>query len=1211
VTNAYATWDSLYFYAGFDVHDTNVISTNEELTSQPQQDDDIEVFFASDGVRASSVRTAKTFQMAVSAAGGAYFSVGDGTRIPVPKAIYDYKFDATVDGTINATTDTDRGYTIEIAIPWSELGLATPPQVGATWGFNVISRDRDSMQKMSTSFYSLSPLVKTAADVQDPSKWAKITFANNIAGATPSADGIVASRVAASSPPVVDGVLRSGEYPPSTRFAFGDSPILAAAPTTKEEPNVTTDSVPTPVAPSGSTGLNSGPSPTVTLTPTVPVAPVATDPNAPTTPATPGDYNIYLPSGGIVRVGKVPPPAPVTPGTVVTPPTPGVPGQPNEPTVTLVPPKSDGKPTKPSKTPIFITPDGPVAGTDITVPDAPVVDTSSPPVLPVITRVSPRLMATYVLNQPASPAIDAYLDQPVDALGNWFGAMRGQYVTDQLRDARISGIQILLPEYNGKPADTMALRSLVQAMKLMIGGDNDYPLLGLRLKQTGDDYAAIASFFSNVPPQFRAEVNLGDAVQNRRAYVVLADHQVDADDLRTRFERDFAGKATLAIASTVGASPIKVSVVSPGSMSGTTLTPRLQSATYEASWAAAEKAAADWIVVDSWNNFEAGNEIAISRQYNDQYANLTRVHAVTRNDKPWSAAFLQNDSPTQIAPKTLYEVHVRVENNGTLPWAKNQSYALSYRWYSKEGKLIDESAPHISFTDDILPGESTDVTVGLVATNSYGTSIDPGDYYLVYDIVQGQHKWFSYTGNSPLKMPVTVLAATDTAADKLTFLSTNTPQFVKPGATYYISVKMRNDGSKTWANGTTTLTHTISSDGVPAGVAESTALPTDVTPGGVATISLPVQIPANAKGTVTLGWAITNPDYKGGYVERLAVTNVDPGAVFVLTDVSRHFKTGEKAPVTISLYNESPEVWRKKDYRVGYRWAYLDGTPAGPATTAPATLPGDVESGTEVAVTTEVRAPDFPGRYNLVWDLILADGTPAANVETITRPRGLLPLQMWVVADRNARAVPVDLKASFNSRGVAFEGETTDGFDGAGASIPGEMLPPDGTREIDGNPLLIGKPGPNLYPSGYYSSSTGSDWASNHRISYLFPGKRDNNIVAAKGQSIDLPDGEFSSIHILAAAASDVAVDAEFTVLLKGATSPAKLKIAPWTTAPSAPGATVGFKAPYRLVKGSPDTSKPCILGDYTITLPAGKKLSALTLPNDPRIKILGITLER
>jgi hypothetical protein len=214
-----------------------------------------------------------------------------------------------------------------------------------------------------------------------------------------------------------------------------------------------------------------------------------------------------------------------------------------------------------------------------------------------------------------------------------------------------------------------------------------------------------------------------------------------------------------------------------------------------------------------------------------------------------------------------------------------------------------------------------------------------------------------------------------------------------------------------------------------------------------------------------------------------------------------------------------------------------------------------------------------------------------------------LPLQIWVSADRASLAAPVDLSAYFNDRGVAFEGENIPGFDGQGGSLPGEMLPPDGASELDGNPLLIGKPGLALYPSGYYSTQTGSGWSSNHRISFLFPSKVDKDVVVAKGQTISLPSIGCHTIHILAAAASDAPVPFKINGIA--------ISVYPWTfnvgTALSK-GETIALKYPYRIVKSQIDGASPCVLMDYA--LPANDPKS-LMLPDDPRVKILAITLEK
>lgn len=1222
VTAAYTCWDSLYLYAAFNVQDSSVISVNDTLTSHPQQDDDIEVFLETDGPRKAQTRTRATYEMAVSANNGAYFSVGDGSAVPVPKSVLDYKFAAYVDGPLNKG-GSDRGYTIELAIPWVEMGMAGPPDPGTVWGFNVISRDRDSLEHPAHTVYSLSPLVQSGADIQDPAKWTQIQFVRDVTTLHSTADQIICPAVSASMPPVVEGTISAGEYPAASEFSFGVKGFEADAPTPQQEPNVGDAAAPaTPPA-----SLPPSPEPIITL-PAKPARSSGPSPAAPS-PA----YNIVLPGGGIVHVDSTPG---ATPGSTV-PMSPSAPAMsPAEPMITLVPPKKHGKgdkrapanetaenhaddhnPLSPKKNPIFFEPDTSNPAADQTAPGAPPIDTSIRPPLPDEPRISQRVMARYMLDEVPDPPLNSYFDQPQSGLGAWFGDGREQYTANQLRNARLSGIEFLLPVFSGSAADINALRSLVQTLKIMDENGDDYPLLGLDLTGSGEPYETISAFFSNVPPQFRGQVFLPDASGNRRAYVVLAERPVDIDSLRTRFERDFGSRATLAVGRPDGDGALVVRTVCPGGVVGGKLVARNQTQTYEGAWANVMRDKPDWVIVDSWNNYRAGTEVSLSRQYADQYANLTRVYSGTwQGQKPWSAAFLASDAPTQIAQKALYEVHVRVENTGTLSWRKMNGYAVSYRWYSKDGTLIDDSAPHILLQDDVPPGSSYTATVGLTALNGFGSSIDPGEYYLVFDVVQGNRRWFSYVDSLPLKVPVTIYDPGSLPRNQAIVLSTTTPEFVKPGATYSVQVRVRNDGGQTWTAGSSALTYGVQADGGPANDRPPSTgevkLSEDVTPGAVATVNVPLPIPDTAGPTCAISWKVGEDSYKGGFTERVGVTRADPGLIFGLNDMSRQFKTGQKQSVKLAVKNTSATAWTKGSLKIGYRWFYLDGVAAGAATTSPASLPGSVAPGAEVVVNASVKAPDYPGRYTVEWGAVLPDGSFAVDSQSVTRPKETLPVQVWVTPDHASLAVPVDLQAYFNGRGVAFEGEQVPGFDGAGAAIPGEMLPPDGSSELDGDPLLIGKPGPDLYPSGYYSSETGGGWLSNHRISFLFSSKVEKDVVSASGQTIAVPAGQYTAVHVLAAAAADRTVSAHFRLNGSGAESDAVADIAPWTQAGGQDkSSTVAFAYPYRLINGTPDAEKPCVLVDYALAVDPRTVLKSISLPDDPRIKILAVTLEK
>ena len=124
-----------------------------------------------------------------------------------------------------------------------------------------------------------------------------------------------------------------------------------------------------------------------------------------------------------------------------------------------------------------------------------------------------------------------------------------------------------------------------------------------------------------------------------------------------------------------------------------------------------------------------------------------------------------------------------------------------------------------------------------------------------------------------------------------------------------------------------------------------------------------------------------------------------------------------------------------------------------------------------------------------------------------------------------------------------FNGSASD-FDGQGHGLPDAMLPPDGTAEVDSHEpagagdQIGGKPGPPLYPDGYYASR------ADHAAPVPVPGAaRPNNVVVCRGQTISLPGGNYKAIHLLAAASGGQPVSAAFGV---GGSSPT-VAIADWT----------------------------------------------------------------
>lgn len=200
----YNMWDDMYFYAAFEVPDTDIISTNTLHMSKPWEDDSIEVFLETDGKGAAN-RTSNTYQLSLSPGGGSNFIVGDDDGTTKEKKIFTFKFGKKVIGTLNRPSDKDTGYIIELAIPWSEMG--GPPKPGQIMGYNAICRLRGE----DSRFVSLSPEVINEEDINNPSKWTKIVFVDTPTIVT-TQDGAYVCRKVRVKAPVIEGVISPNEW---------------------------------------------------------------------------------------------------------------------------------------------------------------------------------------------------------------------------------------------------------------------------------------------------------------------------------------------------------------------------------------------------------------------------------------------------------------------------------------------------------------------------------------------------------------------------------------------------------------------------------------------------------------------------------------------------------------------------------------------------------------------------------------------------------------------------------------------------------------------------------------------------------------------------------------------------------------------------------------------------------------------------------------
>ena len=124
-------WDATYLYAAFEVPDTNIIAPLMKRDGEVWTTDCVELFLLPD-------RQAREYwEIEINAAGSIYDSLCHkytdrwGSEMKVEKNMDGLQFAIGLRGTLNKTDDRDEGYTVEIAIPFTELpGFPQKPTIG-------------------------------------------------------------------------------------------------------------------------------------------------------------------------------------------------------------------------------------------------------------------------------------------------------------------------------------------------------------------------------------------------------------------------------------------------------------------------------------------------------------------------------------------------------------------------------------------------------------------------------------------------------------------------------------------------------------------------------------------------------------------------------------------------------------------------------------------------------------------------------------------------------------------------------------------------------------------------------------------------------------------------------------------------------------------------------------------------------------------------
>jgi hypothetical protein len=247
----------------------------------------------------------------------------------------------------------------------------------------------------------------------------------------------------------------------------------------------------------------------------------------------------------------------------------------------------------------------------------------------------------------------------------------------QLRDMIAAGIDVVLPVFWGAPSEHEAkahlhwsyagLPPLVQAREELVKEGRTPPRIGLfydtstlqwnawreHVDLTTDYgqrwfYATVRDFFSLIPPRHWAMIDSRPIVLLYAAAFAKDHDQGFIDYTRAQFPREFGGRApylvrqnswrvqaddTCAWGGALGLKNPGVAALGPGydhsAVPGRAplIVDRRGGKFYEENWLKFLRRPSHFVMVETWNEFHEGTDIAESREYGRQYLELTRKYA--------------------------------------------------------------------------------------------------------------------------------------------------------------------------------------------------------------------------------------------------------------------------------------------------------------------------------------------------------------------------------------------------------------------------------------------------------------------------------------------------------------------------------------------------------------------------------------------------------
>ena len=880
---------------------------------------------------------------------------------------------------------------------------------------------------------------------------------------------------------------------------------------------------------------------------------------------------------------------------------------------------------------------------------------------------------------------------PMEGEGPWFSYDRVDWHRKQLSEMRQEGIDVVAPVYRAgnsdKPAGDKALLMFREALRTLKQTGESYPQVALSmdtdsLNQNGDErldlrkedalsalYAGIRDFYRNIPSEFRFKIAPGSEPGSRSSCVVFLSNSGAFSDfdgsllnyLRGRFLQDFdcdlivigesGFKSKAKLDGYFGSAleggvkfdelgGIKTATLSPGYDSvlhdGSKVLSRRADDIYRDAWKSALAKHPDLILLESWNDFETGAEIAPSIETGFNLPDLTKLfsRAFSQTNKI-GVKYLANDIPAEMAPGEVAQVRIQAQNSGFEGWGIGlNSVGFYYRW-RKDGQIVGEGKP-ATLSSVVTPGQNFSLNQSIASVGTNGKPLSAGDYQLeILPILKGA-KESTEKGANSLVLPVRLQASLPEW--KASVIESDLPSTLESGSAYSVTATLRNDGSATWKKSDGVLVSlklsktgsdrqkTILGDGdawISASDA-SVALSEEVAPGQTAVVKL--QLPLiDEQGTplkvwkqgdswnYAVRWAVAPaqkqtriltggdaPSPQTGCVTPpipIGIHDFEFGVRFTDGKTPGSLPADRTQPVSLSLVNTGSQTWKKDQVRIGYHWNYLDGTEVR-WEDALTSIPADVPPGGKLTnILIPITAPPTEGTYYLTWDLKFGDVWSST-----TETSRAFDTQVHRVQVIGKKMIFADLSKAFNVDGTSDIEDLTGSFDNAGNSFPAAMLPPYADAPVT--------------PSGLWLASSEVGPESPRRINFRFGTKEGKtpNFISCKGQRVELgaSSGPCRILHLVAASSGKDEVRT-LRLIFQEPTSQSEdqyaIVVSRWDQPPTHGEETVVL-CPKRFEKGTLKTGTAALY-HYMIKIREPRKLVAVQLPFDPDLKIAAMTLEK